>query len=377
MKNTKNIFAFMNAYSSGKSGADIALIELLKRLKNYEKTVITSKNGINLCNNLELKNISAIITSKEKDINNLLLIYIKRTWNIIFSKQIPKYNSILLSSSDFFPDVIPCFLLKGKNVWIQTIHHLYPHYKNRKGNIFINFLAYYLQRLSFFLIKKRANKIIVVNSLVKNQLIKLGFNKNIIKIIPNAIDISYYEKIKREKYIYDAVYLGRLNYSKGIFDLIDIWKHVIKKNKKFKLAIIGKGSKKFKDSLLKKANNNKLTNNIKYLGYLSDKQTFSIIKSSKLFINPSHEEGFSITCLQAIACNIPVISWNLKSYKKTFKNNLIKIQKGNIHTFSNSIIKLLKDKKQRNNISKKAFKYIRKYDWKYILPEYINILNNI
>lgn len=377
MKNTKNIFAFMNAYSSGKSGADIALIELLKRLKNYEKTVITSKNGINLCNNLELKNISAIITSKEKDINNLLLIYIKRTWNIIFSKQIPKYNSILLSSSDFFPDVIPCFLLKGKNVWIQTIHHLYPHYKNRKGNIFINFLAYYLQRLSFFLIKKRANKIIVVNSLVKNQLIKLGFNKNIIKIIPNAIDISYYEKIKREKYIYDAVYLGRLNYSKGIFDLIDIWKHVIKKNKKFKLAIIGKGSKKFTDSLLKKANNNKLTNNIKYLGYLSDKQTFSIIKSSKLFINPSHEEGFSITCLQAIACNIPVISWNLKSYKKTFENNLIKIQKGNIHTFSNSIIKLLKDKKQRNNISKKAFKYIRKYDWKYILPEYINILNNI
>lgn len=377
MKNTKNIFAFMNAYSSGKSGADIALIELLKRLKNYKKTVITSKNGINLCNNLELKNISAIITSKEKDINNLLLIYIKRTWNIIFSKQIPKYNSILLSSSDFFPDVIPCFLLKGKNVWIQTIHHLYPHYKNRKGNIFINFLAYYLQRLSFFLIKKRANKIIVVNSLVKNQLIKLGFNKNIIKIIPNAIDISYYEKIKREKYIYDAVYLGRLNYSKGIFDLIDIWKHIIKKNKKFKLAIIGKGSKKFTDSLLKKANNNKLTNNIKYLGYLSDKQTFSIIKSSKLFINPSHEEGFSITCLQAIACNIPVISWNLKSYKKTFENNLIKIQKGNIHTFSNSIIKLLKDKKQRNNISKKAFKYIRKYDWKYILPEYINILNNI
>ena len=377
MKIKKSIYAFMNGYSIGKSGADIALIELLKRLTYFKRTIITSKNGIKLCKNLNLINISFIITSYESEVINILWIYIKRTWKIIFSKQIPKYNSILLSSSDFFPDVFPCFLLKMNNIWIQTIHHLYPHYKSRQGNFFINFIVYYLQRFSFFLIKKRANKIIVVNTMVKNQLIKLDFNKNIIKVIPNAINISYYEKIKRERHRYDTVYLGRLNYSKGIFDLIDIWKQIIKKNNKIKLAIIGKGNKKITNSLLKKINNNKLKNNIKYLGCLSDKQAFSIIKSSKLFINPSHEEGFSITCLQAMACNIPVISWNLKSYKTIFEYNLIKIKKGNIHAFSNSIIKLLKDKKQRNNISKKAFKYITKYDWKYILPEYINILNNI
>lgn len=367
----------MNAYSIGKSGADIALIELLKRLTYFKKTIITSKKGINLCKSLNLTNISSIITSQESEVKNILWIYIKRTLNILFSTKIPKSNAILLSSSDFFPDVIPCFLLKKHNKWIATIYHLYPHYKNRQGKIYINFIAYYLQKFSFFLIKQKADLVIVSNKLVKKQLINLNFDKNKIQVVLIGIDISFYEKIKQGKTKYDAIYLGRLNYSKGIFDLIDFWKKVTSKIKSAKLAIIGEGSKEIKKALLKTIKDNKLDNNIIYLGYLSDKKAFSVIKSTKLLVNPSHEEGFGLTTLQAMACNVPVISWNLASYKYTFEDNLMTIKKGNISAFSKKIIKLLGNTKQRDNISKRACIFVKKYDWKYILPEYINIINKI
>ena len=367
----------MNAYSIGKSGADIALIELLKRLTYFKKTIITSKNGINLCKNLNLTNISLITTSLETKIKYILWVYIKRTLNILFSSKIPKSNAILLSSSDFFPDVIPCFLLKKQNKWIATIYHLYPHYKNRQGKIYINFMAYYLQKFSFFLIKQKADVIIVSNKLVKKQLINLNFDKNKIQVVSIGIDISFYAKIKNSEIKYDAVYLGRLNYSKGIFELIDIWKKVTNKIRKAKLAIIGEGSYEIKKALLKTINDNKLNNNIIYLGYLSDKNAFSVIKSSKLLVNPSHEEGFGLIILQAIACNIPVISWNLASYKYTFEDYLITIKEGDISAFSNSVIKLLNNKEQRNHISKRAFEFVKKYDWKNVLQKYHDIFENV
>ena len=80
--------------------------------------------------------------------------------------------------------------------------------------------------------------------------------KEKIKLSYNGISLDYINKTKIFSKIpsYDGVFLGRLNYSKGIMDLIEIWKRVIKKNSQLKLAIIGAGPKEIEDQL----NNNQI-----------------------------------------------------------------------------------------------------------------------
>src|SRR3989344_2461970 len=121
MRKKLRLLAFMNAYSQGKSGGDMVFIEIVKRMHKYEKAVVTSKLGRKLCLDYGIAG-NFIITSNEEKFKNVTLTYIKRTIRalLLFSK-LQNY-SLLLGTSDFLPDVLPLFLLRGKNnqtKWIQ------------------------------------------------------------------------------------------------------------------------------------------------------------------------------------------------------------------------------------------------------------------
>ncbi|MBI3558993.1 hypothetical protein HY085_01225 [Candidatus Gottesmanbacteria bacterium] len=156
------ITVFLNAYSAGKSGADMAFAQIAKRLKSYSLTVVTSRLGKTFCLQEKIK-ANYQITSEEKSFNfkNILFIYFWRTIRALSLKPV----EIVWATSDFFSDVIPAFIHKiihPKTLWIQNIYHLIPRYR---------LAHYFLQKSSLFLIKKFADKIILDSQLLKNQLI--------------------------------------------------------------------------------------------------------------------------------------------------------------------------------------------------------------
>lgn len=371
----KKFFFFMNAYTQGKSGADVLCSELVKKLpQTTQKIVVTSLPGKKLFE--EMHNTSFFTTSREHQFNNVFITYIQRTIQAFSLWSTIQKNDTLIASSDFFPDVIPAFFLKKSGVrWIQIIHHLYPHFLKRKGNILVNVMAYYLQKISFFLIKKRFDIIVVINPFVKKQLIGQGFNQKKLSVIPNGIDISHIKKIKRNKISFDGVFVGRFHQSKGIFDVMQIWNRVAEKIPSARLAIIGTGDAKIKKILTEQLQKNNMTNNVTIIENADDNELFSILKSSKTLLFPSHEEGFGRVIAEAMVCGISVICWNLPVYKTVFGGNYISAPFGNIGAFATITAKLLEDKKMRENVAKKAEKFVEKYDWKYILPKYIKLLS--
>ncbi len=363
----KDLYIFMNAYTQGKSGADMLCVDLTKKLPHKNIIIITSRLGSQLFQDVR-KRITHINTSHERQFIYLITTYILRTFNILLLKKKIKNHSVLFSSSDFFPDVIPAFFLKKNGrKWIQIIHHLYPYFLKRKGNIFINAIAYYLQKISFFLIKKRADAVIVVNPFVKKQLIEQGFNRKKLSVIPNGTDISHIKKIKRNKTSFDGVFVGRFHPSKGIFEIVQVWSRVTEKIPSARLAIIGTGNEEIKKFI---ANNAIVFENI------DNNTLFSILKSSKILLFPSHEEGFGRVIAESMACETPVICWNLPVYKTVFNGNYISVPFGNIDAFATMTIKLLKDAQTRKHIAEKAEKFVKKYDWNHILPKYIKLFSS-
>lgn len=351
------LIAFMNAYSHGKSGGDTVFIELAKRLNNDNKIIITSQLGKNLCSNNGIQ-ATYYITSTESNFNNVVLTYIKRLVKALFLNLPIQKNDVLMGTSDFFPDVLPIFLSRLKNKeskWLQHVFHLIP--TSRK-------LPYYIQRLSLFFIRMLADIVIVDNTLLKNELSKMGFHQHKLIVNHPGINLDYLQSIKKNSRMsYEGVYMAQLRKSKGVFDLITIWKLVCLEMPNAQLAIIGKGKKEIVEELKNKIAHAKLQQNITLMGYLEDKQMFSLIKASKIFIFPSHEEGFGISALEAQALGLPVIAWNLPVFTEIFPKGMIRVTMFDMNNFARASLNMLMDKSLRRKFVIEASANAKRYSW--------------
>ncbi len=367
----RRLVAFINSYSQGMSGGDACFIEIAKRIKDFQKIVVTSQMGQEICRARGLE-ADFRTTTKETIFKNVAWIYLKRILKVFGLGLKVGKEDVVYSTSDFLPDVLPAFLfkirLKKKVLWVQRIFHLIP--KARKVSCFA-------QKFSFFLIKKLADLIIVDNQLLKEELISLGFKKEKIEVNYPGIDLAHFQNIDCTPGLkYDAVSLSRLHPSKGIFELVEIWKLVCKDRPGYKLAMIGGGSEKVKQDLKNHIQKLGLQNCIDVLGYLDDSEVHKILKSSKIFVLASREEGFGIVILEAMACGLPAVAWDLPVFREVFPKGMLRVLMGDQENFSGAILSLLNDSSLHEKIAKETSNISKKYDWDEIAEREFNLISS-
>ena len=378
-----DLIAFLNSYSEGLSGSDLRFVEVANRIieaRNTKLIVVTSKLGKELCETRGLKAIFNV-TSKEDKLGNILLIYARRIFSALFLRLEIKKDTILYATSDFLPDVFPIYILKLRHKqvkWVQIIHHIQGNPFVREGkSFFVNLLGFLSQRLSFELLKQRADLTIVVNPIIKKQLVENGFNEKKVCINYNGVNLHKIRGFKPSAVKYDCVFLGRLNISKGIFDLVKVWSDIVAKNPSAKLAIIGKGDSQIEQRLRNYVSNMQLQKNIDFCGYLSDIEAFGILKSAKVFVFPSYEEGFGIAILQAMACGLPVVAYKLPVYEEIFEDKLITVPLGRTELMSQQVVFLLENPAVARSIGKAGVGIASRFDWGKIAQREILLIESL
>jgi len=114
--------------------------------------------------------------------------------------------------------------------------------------------------------------------------------------------------------------------------------------------------------------------NIKYLGYLDDKELFSLYKKSLCFIYPSIWEGFGYPIIEAMASKTPVATSNTSSMKEISNNAALLFNPYKKIEIKNSINKLINHPDLRKDLIRKGIINAQKFTWK---NYYINLISTL
>ena len=312
----------------------------------------------------------------------IFLAYCVRMWKIFQRLRQICFVDLLYSSTNVLPDILPAYLYKKMHpdmFWTARIHHLVLQPFARPGNFIVNLVSYYMQKLSLFCLKDTCDVVIALNSRLYTELLKQGFSRKNMRILGAGIEV---EKIRSYPILpktkqYEGVYLGRLHPTKGVFDLIPIWKNVLSSIPHARLAVIGGGSGEVKTTLEKACAKEGLSQHIDLLGFLPEKKLFSILKTAKVFLFTDHEAGWGLAIAEAMSCGLPVVGYNLPIFHDVYRQGFLTVPKTNTHAFAQKIIDLLQDEKKREMLSLKALRQAQKLSWTETTKTFLRYLKEI
>ncbi len=162
-----------------------------------------------------------------------------------------------------------------------------------------------------------------------------------------------------------VLFIGRINTVKGIPYLLEAMKKLQAQSRDIELKIIGFGPEedKFKEYVLK--NNLK---NVEFLGGVFGEKKLLYLSAADALILPSSKEGASVTIMEAMARNLPVVATDVGGIPLMIENrkNGILIKPRN----SKEIVRGIKEILQlrMKNIKKHAYKY----KWEKIIKDTVS-----
>ena len=266
------------------SGAENVACQIINLFKNNQEYIMTYCTVIG-------KNEEAL---KCRDIN---------------TTELDRFNlkSIKKAYSSFKPNIIQAHDPKATIAAVLTnkkqniISHIHSNHRYMR-KITLKSLIYH------FYIEKHITGIIWVSNSAKDEYV---FAKNIPKTLPsyviqNVVDgnqLKSIAKTDKNNYNFDIIFLGRLEDVKDPLRFVKLIEK-IKQHQEIKVAMVGDGS--LRSQVEEEIDKLSLNKNIVLFG--NQVNPYKILLNSKILVITSKYEGMPMNALEAIACNIPVVS---------------------------------------------------------------------
>ena len=238
------------------------------------------------------------------------------------------------------------------------------------------FKEYYEKNTSFVhknLLK--CDTIIALTEYWKDFFEGLGFDN--VVIVPNIVDSPVVQEKKYNDGKVHILYLGLIAQAKGIYDLLDVLcEHKVEFEDKVILHIGGNGETATLQNLIEEY---KLSQIVKFEGWVSGDKKVELLNNADVFILPSYTEGLPISILEAMSYGLPVISTPVGGIPEVIEDgeNGFLITPGDKVSLYNAIIKLITNKELRKSMGEESYKKVQQHFSKNISMKLENIYKEL
>jgi glycosyltransferase involved in cell wall biosynthesis len=136
-------------------------------------------------------------------------------------------------------------------------------------------------------------------------------------IVPNGLNWDEYEtlpspgafraRLRIGPEVPLVLFLGRLNFKKGLDLLIPAFAQVVQRIPDAKLAIVGPDTEGYGATVRQMVLQDGLNGNVYFVDALTGKSVREAYVDADLFVLPSYTENFGMTVIEALACATPVV----------------------------------------------------------------------
>ena len=148
---------------------------------------------------------------------------------------------------------------------------------------------------------------------MKLRLLRRGFSESEIVFVSSGMNLKIAEQVSAQIKKYDVIWLGRIHRQKGIDDLLATLAFLSKEIVDFRAVLVGR-----LDELAPRLAELNLSGCVKLSGLVSEEEKFRLFKSSRIFLMPSRQESWGIVIAEALACDVPVVAYDLPAYRPIF-----------------------------------------------------------
>lgn len=288
-------------------------------------------------------------------------------WKYWYDFKIPailkKYKAAVFVSCDGFCS------LRTKVPQCLVIHDLaFLHYPSliKKAPLF-----FYKKYMPEFI--NKASSVATVSEYSKNDILnnyKAGADK--IKVVYSAAKDIFHpltdtQKIATKNKYTDGkeyfVYTGDIHPRKNLVTLLKAFS-VFKKMQKtnMKLVFTGRLARKY-ESFVYSLKSYKYRHDVVMTGYVEETEMVSIIGAAYGLIYPSLYEGFGVPVIEAMKCNVPVITSSGTSMQEIAKEAALYADAGSYSAIADKMMLLYKDENLIKELVQKGEKISSQYSW--------------
>ena len=262
-----------------------------------------------------------------------------------------------------------------------------------------NDYEYFVERLNIEAkIIKNSSIIISLAESEKQELNRFyGCPLEKVAVVPGGVDLEKWqpldkaksrETLKIAKDDFVLLYVGRLEWRKGIGTLISAANLLKKIVSNLKIIIVGgkifgrqKNLEDFKEykRLDEKAEKEKVKDMVKFAGRIPNTRLPVFYSAADALVIPSYYEPFGLVALEGMASKIPVIASRVGGLANTIKDNEtgLLFEPRNLVSLKEKVLMLYQNKEFANKLVQNANEDIKKYSWETIAKKISDIYNSL
>ena len=192
-------------------------------------------------------------------------------------------------------------------------------------------------------------------------------------VIPNSLPYFPPHAANLSEVRHRVIAVGRLDRQKGFDLLLDAWQTVQQKHPDWQLDIFGDGMER--DALLAQCSALHLTT---VTLHPSTADIYAEYMKSDFLVCSSRWESFGIVLIEAMACGIPVVSFNCDNGPRniiTEGENGLLVADGNTCQLAEKICWMMEHHDRCQQMGTQARSHVDRYRVEHLLPQYVELYN--
>ena len=221
-----------------------------------------------------------------------------------------------------------------------------------------------------------------VSKMLKDETEKIFNIDDPIEVIYNFIDFERFRKVDKDHFRMALapdgekvlIHVSNFRKVKRVEDVIKVF-NTVHKQIPAKLLLVGDGPERnVCEALCRELG---VCDDVRFLG--KQDAVEELLAIADVFIIPSQNESFGLAALEAMACEVPVVSTNIGGLPEVNidgKTGFL-CDVGDVEAMAEKVLYILEDEDRHKQFRKNALEHAQKFDIEYILPQYVKYYEQV